>query len=137
MAKRKSRKDIVKKVDTTKPLTPIELTKLGTEDDPCFGKHFDLTADECKICGDCNVCSIVFNATTEKKRDKVEKEHRFKDLELEGKKKDKHLKETKESKLVKRLLEKGMPTIKIVKRLVSKFEMDKAKAKKLVKSIKK
>jgi len=128
--KRESRKKLSKQVDITKPITPLELTKLGTDDDPCFGKHYDLTADECKRCGDCNLCSIVFNSKTEKLRGKEEKNNRFKDLEL-------HQKETKEYRLITRLLEKNVPSIRIVKRLVKDFNMDKDQAKKLLKSIKK
>jgi len=37
----------------------IDLTKLGTEDDPCFGKLHDLNAPECIRCGDNEFCQIV------------------------------------------------------------------------------
>lgn len=133
MAKRKSRKKVVKKVDTTKPLEPFDITQFGTDDDPCFGKHYDLTADECKICGDCTVCAIVYNQQTEKLRTKEEKNHRFKDLELDKPKKGKP---DKKKSYIVNLREKNIPTLKIIKKVMEKFDMEKDKAKKLVKSIK-
>jgi len=129
MAKRKARKKAIKKVDTTIPLNPIDITKLGTDDDPCFGKHHDLTADECKMCGDSTICQIVCNSLTEKMRDTQEKDNRFKDLELGE--------ETKEYKYITRMLAKNMPASKIIKKVSEKFEIDKKEARKFVKAIKK
>lgn len=126
MAKRKARKKIVKKVDTLVPLDPVDILAFGTEDDPCFGKHHDLTTDECKRCGDCTLCQIVFNQKTEKKRDKIEKENRFKDLELVDL--DKAL------VLIKKLKKRGTEKEKIISKLMRRFRYSKKEASKLVKN---
>lgn len=77
--KRKPRKDKVKLIkDLTIPI-PIEL--LGTEDDPCFGKLHDPRADECKRCGDREICAISMGQVNNMKRLLVEKSGNFKDLE--------------------------------------------------------
>lgn len=133
MAKRKSRKKISKKVDITKPLLPIDILEFGTDNDPCFGKHYDLTEDECKICGDCHLCSIVFNQKTENKRSKIEKENRFKDLELtNGVSFDK--KEV--NKFISKLLGKGIPRLKIIRKTMDKFSLEKSKVKELINKLK-
>lgn len=62
-------------------LTPFDVTKLGTDEDPCFGKLYDLKAEECKICGDIEVCSIAFSQKLTEKRLNIESETKFKDLE--------------------------------------------------------
>lgn len=40
-------------------MMPINFDKLGSSEDPCFGKHYDMKAKECKKCGDCEICAIV------------------------------------------------------------------------------
>lgn len=109
--KRKPRKDIVKKVDMLKPLNKIDILKFGTDDDPCFGKHFDLMEDACRRCGDSTLCQIVTNQKTVKLREEVESENRFKDLELDD---DKAI--TLIKKLKKRKLENEAIKIKLKRR---------------------
>ena len=62
-------------------LKPFDVTKYGSPDDPCFGKEYDLNADECGICGDIEICSIVFAQNTLRVRAQLEAENKFKDLE--------------------------------------------------------
>jgi hypothetical protein len=76
--KRKAREEVIKKVDLFKPL---DLDKIGTSEDPCFGKLFDPKEEECKICGDCEICSIIMGQKLHLQRAELEKETRFKDLE--------------------------------------------------------
>lgn len=121
--KRKARKDKVKSVNMLKPLEPIDIMALGTDDDPCFGKHFDMTEDECKRCGDCNLCQIVTNQKTIKLRGKVESENRFKDLELD---------DAKALELVKKLRKKDTDDKTIIKKLMRRFGFDDKKAKALI-----
>lgn len=40
-------------------MKPIIAADLGSENDPCFGKHYSIKADECKRCGDADVCAII------------------------------------------------------------------------------
>lgn len=130
-AKRKPRKKAVKKVDMTKPLLPIDISKFGGEDDPCFGKLWDLTEDACKRCGDNTICGILFNQKTLKLRDKEESSNRYKDLEL-GNNNEIH-KTIK--KFVKEKKKEGMIKLKVIKKLVSKFNLSRDKAKELTNEV--
>lgn len=76
---RKARK-ATENIDFSKP---IDLSIIGTEDDPCFGKLYNLTANECKRCGDSELCGVVFSQEMTKSRRKIAKKKRFKDIELE------------------------------------------------------
>jgi hypothetical protein len=62
-------------------LKPFDVTKFGGEEDPCFGKEYDLTAPECGICGDIEACSIAFMHNTTRVRTQLEAENKYKDLE--------------------------------------------------------
>ena len=67
-----------KKVDL---LTPVTIEQLGTKNDPCFGKHYSISAPECQRCGDCELCAIVQMQKNTVARAKEEKENSYKDLE--------------------------------------------------------
>lgn len=67
-----------KKIDR---MQPINFKELGGTNDPCFGKHYDLKAKECKKCGDCEICAIVSGQKNFIKQiAKQEDENEFKDL---------------------------------------------------------
>lgn len=82
---------MVKKKDKLKPLkkeleegdilNPIDITRIGTGNDPCFGKAYDLSTKECKMCGDSELCCIKFSALMGKTRKELEQENNYKDLE--------------------------------------------------------
>jgi hypothetical protein len=75
---RKPRNKVSKKI---KDLTiPLDLTKIGTKDDPCFG-NYSPKAEECAVCGDCEICQIVTTQKTQLQVEGKEKKGRFKDLE--------------------------------------------------------
>lgn len=78
--KKKKKRDLpdISKVD---PLTPIDIDSIGASSDPCFGKGYDLTTNECKMCGDSELCCIKFAAALGKTRKELEKENNYKDLE--------------------------------------------------------
>lgn len=128
MAKRNPRKKLVKKVDLTKPLIPFDITKFGTDDDPCFGKLFDLTEEACRMCGDQTLCQIKQNQITEGDRLKLEKDNRFKDLELV----DDDIRDYAKTKI-----EAGVNTIRLKKLITKKFGIEPTKARQIIKSIKK
>lgn len=62
-------------------LTPIKISDLGTDNDPCFGKLYDLTTPECKMCGDSELCSIKTAEHLGKTRKELETTHQYKDLD--------------------------------------------------------
>lgn len=67
---------------------PIDITQFGSEDDPCFGKLYDLSTDECRRCGDSELCGLIFAQNQLKnKRKEIESKSRFKDTELTKEKK--------------------------------------------------
>jgi hypothetical protein len=77
--KRKARdKEVKNKHDVSKP---ISIDIFGTEDDPCFGKHYSEKADECSMCGDSELCFIIKSQKQHKVREFEEEEANFKDLE--------------------------------------------------------
>lgn len=64
-------------------LSPINLSKIGTQDDPCFGKFPDLNAEECRDCGDCELCQVAYSQRMNLERVVLEKKTHFKDIERE------------------------------------------------------
>lgn len=77
--KRKGRDTMSKKI--TDLSSPITLAELGTDNDPCFGKHFDPKSEHCRRCGDSELCIIKMGQLNHKTRSKVEKEHDYRDTE--------------------------------------------------------
>jgi hypothetical protein len=63
-------------------LKPLSVQDVGSNNDPCFGKGYDLTTKECKMCGDSELCAIVFAQTMNKSRSKIEEEQHFKDMDI-------------------------------------------------------
>ena len=84
MAKKNTRepREKTKEVDF---MEPINITQFGTDDDPCFGKEYNLSTPECKRCGDSELCGIVMGQNNHIDRKKIEKNNRFKDLEIVNK----------------------------------------------------
>jgi hypothetical protein len=127
--KRKKRK-ATKGVDFSKP---IDIHKVGSDDDPCFGKLYDLSHDTCKRCGDSELCAVVFAQNMAKQRKKLESKTKFKDilLDKEDEKENKALK-----KWVKKKVEAGMPRIKIIKKAKATFGSSRKEIKDIIKKIK-
>lgn len=78
--KRKSRKTKLSRTDIT---VPISVDLLGTKSDPCFAKHYDGKAPECRRCGDSEVCLIGMGQKNTVERTLIESTQRFKDIEPE------------------------------------------------------
>ncbi len=89
-------------------IRPIDINTFGNpETDPCYGKHYSLTAEECGSCGDHEVCAIAYGQLTEKRRLIEEKKVGSKDLTisaLELKKDVKNFYDKKRTKGKKRML---------------------------------
>lgn len=77
--KRKSRNTLAKKKISL--AVPFDLSTLGTENDPCFGKLHDSLADACRRCGDSEFCSIATAQNLKVTRAKLEKQNIYKDIE--------------------------------------------------------
>jgi len=78
-SKRKPQNKI--KLTEDERLQPIDVEIFGSPNDPCFGKLFDLSTPECKRCGDSDICAIVSSQKLKVKREVIESNNRFKDLE--------------------------------------------------------
>ena len=63
-------------------LKPLNIDMIGSNDDPCFGKEYDLSTEECKICGDSELCCIKFASLMGKTRKELEENNKYKDLEV-------------------------------------------------------
>lgn len=79
---RKARKTELADLDTLKPL---DLTVVGTVDDPCFGKLHDATAKACKNCGDSDICQIVMGQLNHVSRKAEESKSKIIDSSPEAK----------------------------------------------------
>lgn len=118
MAKKKKDKlkEVRKELETGDILEPMDITKLGSGNDPCFGKNYDLSTKECKMCGDSELCCIKFTALMGKTRKELEAETKFKDLEplvdIEGCK-----------KYYRKLVREKLGKKEILDKLQSKFEL--------------
>lgn len=62
-------------------MKPIPLEKIGTENDPCFGKHHEPSAPECNMCGDSELCAIAQSQKLHIKRGLIEDKQQFKDIQ--------------------------------------------------------
>lgn len=99
---------------------PIDPLVFGSDDDPCFGKLYDLTTKECKSCGDSEFCALKFNQLkNEPRRKKLEASSSFLDLEDA-----KELLPIKIRKYIRRCVRKDYSNIKIRKLIKNKFEFD-------------
>lgn len=81
MSKKKNKripKD-VSRIDFKDAQKPIDITLIGTDDDPCFGKLYEPITEECHACGDSELCAIVHMHTMDQERKKAEKKSKFKD----------------------------------------------------------
>ena len=120
-----------KKKASLKPeafLEPIDITKFGTDDDPCFGKLYNLADDACRRCGDSGLCGLVFGQSTHKDRKKIEKENRFKDLEINSENKA-LINWVKEKK------KEGLERMKIISKGVKTFGVTRQEIKQIYKNL--
>jgi len=128
MAKdRKSRQRIDK--DDMDLLKPIDVLTLGGEEDPCFGKHHDLLAPECKECGDAEFCAIVKSQGLHKERINLETKQRFKDIEEADEEMVKKLEEAK--KVIKEYKSKQYKRLKTILIVSRKLNLPKDRIKQI------
>lgn len=119
-----------KELESGDILKPLDISKLGTGNDPCFGKSYDLSTKECKMCGDSELCCIKFTALMGKTRKELEAETKFKDLEplidMEGCR-----------KYYRRLVREGLGKKDILDKLQSKYELSRQEVRDLYHKFKK
>lgn len=117
-------KDAREELESGDILEPMDISKLGTNGDPCFGKHYDLLTKECKMCGDSELCCIKFTDLMGKTRKELEADTQYKDLEplidMEGCKK--YYRKLVRDKLGKR---------EILDKLQSRFELSRKESRDL------
>ena len=77
MAKKKNLPDIRKQ----DPLVHIDVTNLGNGDD-CFGQAYDLSTNECKLCGDSELCALKMSQNLNITRKELNDKNHYKDLEI-------------------------------------------------------
>lgn len=121
-----------KTIDITKvdPLQVIDITKLGmSEYDPCFGKGYNLSTKECKLCGDSELCALKMAQVLKITRKELEEKNHYKDLDtledVEGIK-----------KYMRSLKRKGLTRKEIVSKCNTKFEVPKKDLRTLFKQLK-
>ena len=117
--------------DLTKqdPLVPIDITRLGTNGDPCFGKEYNLATKECKMCGDSELCAFKMSQVLKITRKELEEKNHYKDLDtledVEGIK-----------KYMRSLKRKGLTRKEIVSKCNTKFEVPKKDLRTIFKQLK-
>lgn len=125
MAKRE-KLPVLKKVD---PLQPIDVTKLGSNGDPCFGKAYDLSTKECKLCGDSELCCLKMSQSLHVTRKELEEKNHYKDLD--------NLEDVNGiKKYIRGLKRKGKDRKEIIEKASIKFEVPKKDIRLIYKSMK-
>jgi len=127
------RKRRTSKIKPQEYIIPIDVTQLGSTDDPCFGKIYDPRASECKRCGDSEACIIAQQQKMLGKRDIIEKKNNFLDLiepEIQG---EQYMDLTPIIAYMKKKLLK-YSWVKVVRLSAKKFNLEKAEAKKIYKT---
>ena len=121
-----------KTIDITKvdPLQVVDITKLGmSEYDPCFGKGYNLSTKECKLCGDSELCALKMAQVLKITRKELEEKNHYKDLDtledVEGIK-----------KYMRSLKRKGLTRKEIVSKCNTKFEVPKKDLRTIFKQLK-
>lgn len=117
----------VVKQEVFKPM--ILLKDLGTDKDPCFGKLYNLSTDECKQCGDSELCCIKMAESQGISRKELEEHSKFKDLEVLVDKKAVF-------KSIRNHKRKGLKRAEIYDRLRAKYDLSLEEVKSLYKEYK-
>ena len=115
---RRERKNRAVNRDLSTPF--VDIAKLGTEEDPCFGKHYDLNAEECIQCGEIETCSIAFLQQLKVKRLQAERNNAHLDLEMDKLEKSKQIRD-----FINEYIKKGSSKSLIITKARRRFKMNK------------
>ena len=129
MAKKKKPKKSLPDLSKTEILKPVDIDSIGSNGDPCFGTKYDLTTNECKMCGDSELCCIKFAAAMGKTRKELEKENDYKDLEI-------LVDIPAVKKTIRALKRKGEDRKTIRQKIQAKYHVSEAEAKELYRKYK-
>lgn len=122
MAKKKKSK--LPDISTHDILTPLDVSKLGTNDDPCFGIGYDLSTKDCKLCGDSELCAFKMSQNLNITRKELEAKNNYKDLDV--------LEDTVGiKKYIRGLIRKEKDKKEIISKAVEKFEVPKKRIREL------
>lgn len=123
MAKKKKQLPDLSKQDI---LTPIDVSTLGTNGDPCFGIGYDLSTKECKLCGDSELCVFKMSQNLNITRKELEQKNQYKDLDV--------LEDTVGiKKYIRGLIRKGKDKKEVITKTVEKFEVPRKRIRELYK----
>ena len=123
MAKKKQMLPDLTKQDI---LTPLDISQLGSNGDPCFGIGYDLSTKECKLCGDSELCAFKMSQNLNITRKELEQKNQYKDLDV--------LEDTVGiKKFIRSLIRKGKDRKEIISKTVEKFEVPKKRIRELYK----
>lgn len=107
-------------------LTPLDISQLGSNGDPCFGIGYDLSTKECKLCGDSELCAFKMSQNLNITRKELEQKNQYKDLDV--------LEDTVGiKKFIRSLIRKGKDRKEIISKTVEKFEVPKKRIRELYK----
>lgn len=105
-------------------LTPLDISQLGTNGDPCFGIGYDLSTKECKLCGDSELCAFKMSQNLNITRKELEQKNQYKDLDI--------LEDTVGiKKYIRGLIRKGKDKKEIISKTVEKFEVPRKRIREL------
>lgn len=125
----KKNKNTLPDITKQDPLVPFSLENLGTNGDPCFGKAYDLTTKECKICGDSELCAFKMSQELNITRKELEEKNKYKDID--------NLEDVKGmKKYIRGLKRKGLKRREILEKTSLKFESPREVVKKIYKELK-
>lgn len=109
-------------------LTPIDISQLGDNGDPCFGKGYDLSTKECKLCGDSELCAFKMSQNLNITRKELEQKNQYKDLDV--------LEDTVGiKKYIRSLIRKGKEKKEIILKTVEKFEVPRKRIREIYKEV--
>ena len=108
MAKKKQMLPDLTKQDI---LTPLDISQLGSNGDPCFGIGYDLSTKECKLCGDSELCAFKMSQNLNITRKELEQKNQY----------------------IRGLIRKGKDRKEIISKTVEKFEVPKKRIRELYK----
>lgn len=120
-----------KKEETIDLSKPIDLSKIGTPDDPCFGTQYDSRDKDCKICGDIEICAIAQMQNNKLQRELLAKEKDFKDLDEAKFLNEKDAKEAK--RLIEKYKSKGYSKARIRLKLSRELNIDSERLREIIK----
>lgn len=102
------------------------ITSIGSNNDPCFGKEYNLTSKDCQICGDSELCAIKLSQLQGKTRKQLEESQNYKDMDI--------LIDVKSiKKFILSSLKKGTTKKDIISQIVEKYSTTKQEARMLYK----